>query len=811
MDFIPSNAKTARCLSFWLLVSLGACLVVCMPAAAQEERLLDQPAFDQVVLNQANGGNVLKVVPINFPNGKPTKPFPPGRLELRLLSQPSQPYEVLWRDVERIELFGDVLLNEAQRLTKSGKFEEAFDYFEHLYQRYPRLYGLGEAADAYLQANALEVFRQGENDLALAILGTLYERSPQLSQLRGAVDRVLDVVVKDYVRDGELKAARLLLDNTEKRFERLKLNTVAQWRVRFRKSAEKKLQEGLTALERGDYRTARKAASQAAMVWPTSDKINELLDKIQASYPAIVVGVRVESPQNLEPRLDSPATERIRPLLAPTLMEMRGYTNEGGRYRFSLGKARLDDAFQKVSLDFDSQQFGPHQPLEFSRWIIEGARREKTAALPGLFGILSSVGFDAGVTAQGFDTLSLNLARPHVRPEALLSSAPSPVPAEFEVGSRDETLISFSSTKEKSEGSDASSVATIDELYFNSDDAALAALSRGEIDVLDRVAPWQVKALEKSEAVEVGTYRLPTTHALLLGKRSTFTDQEEFRRALAYGINRKRILNELILAGESKSGFVVVSGPFPSGRSLADPVRYGYNDRVAPRPYEPRLAAILAAVAWTKAQKIDGAEAEELEKETSADTPTQGDSTAETASSEAESSGDEPPSEEEADRVKPPSKPMPPLTIAHSTDPVARAACISIAGQLRALGLEIELVELSADELLAEEPSFDLRYTELSVWEPVVDAARLLGPDGFAGRCSDQMLEGLRKLETATNWSEVNDQLQQLHERAYSELPLIPLWQTVNYYAYRRNMKGVPESTIRLYDTVQNWSVKNSR
>jgi hypothetical protein len=53
------------------------------------------------------------------------------------------------------------------------------------------------------------------------------------------------------------------------------------------------------------------------------------------------------------------------------------------------------------------------------------------------------------------------------------------------------------------------------ESVFDNEERALAALMSGDIDVMDRVPPWQVDRLRQAGGIVVGTYRLPTTHLLI--------------------------------------------------------------------------------------------------------------------------------------------------------------------------------------------------------------------------------------------------------------------------------------------------------
>src|SRR5262249_34433555 len=155
---------------------------------------------------------------------------------------------------------------------------------------------------------------------------------------------------------------------------------------------------------------------------------------------------------------------------------------------------------------------------------------------------------------------------------------------------------------------------------------------------------------------------IPNLNRPLLAKR-------EFRRALCYGIDRKWIVNRVLLGGNSLPGFDILSGPFPTGLSLSDPIRYAYNSQGHPRPFEPRLSAILATVAWASVQNPDkgkdhkeGDQAKSDAQEKSAVTN------------------------------------LPELSLAHPSDPIARVACQSIQAQLAREGITVKLHELTTEE-----------------------------------------------------------------------------------------------------------------
>ena len=150
---------------------------------------------------------------------------------------------------------------------------------------------------------------------------------------------------------------------------------------------------------------------------------------------------------------------------------------------------------------------------------------------------------------------------------------------------------------------------------------------------------------------------------------------------------------------------------------------------------------------------------------------------------------------------------MPELVLAHPNDPIARVACQSIQTQLVREGIPIRLQEFSADQLLAGQVDCDLRYAELAVWEPVVDARRIMGPGALAGEIRSPFLDAaLRRLDEATNWNDVRARLAELHEIAHHELPVIPLWQTANFFAHRASLRGVGDSPVSLYQNIDQWS-----
>lgn len=749
----------------------AACIVVVAAVALGQDQdtgpLYMQLPFDRVVLKT---GETVDVHKLRFADGTRKVPnvFPAaGEMTVRPLDAKNltAEYSIPWTAIARIDLFEDLILQEAQRLTKTEKFDEAFPYFAHLLTRAPETRQLNEAVNQYLQQNALAAYRAGEFDRALAILGSLYERSPRAGGLAEAVNTVAGKIIEQYLQSRNFKSARLTLDVVDKTFRGLQLTVVDRWRQRFQGAAAGQLAEATRLVDARDYLAARQAIAQAVGVWPELDGVTELQERLQQEHPIVSVGVIERSPREPINRLDNQAASRSAVLVAPVLLELREYTAEGGGYRTSVGQYELDPSGLELAIQLADSPAG--DPLATSLAASALARKLVDATnpqSPDYNEVLAAI--IEHVTVEYPQQIRITFRRPHVRPESLLNLPMNPTLAKlsdrgmFAIAEYNDNLVRFAS-----DPNHRGAIAEVHELPFDDDEQAVVALSQGVVDVLARVPPWQLARLRAMDKVVVDNYLLPTLHALVPTGRSPLTEQREFRRALCYGIDRDRFVSKVLLAGNDRPGFQAISGPFPAGSELSDPIRYGYNGRIKPRVYDPYMAIVLSSAAWNSTQKAAGVE-------------------------------------------EPGDEPLPTLKLGHTSDPVARTACIEIAKNLDAVGIPIELVELSTEDMLNADELVDLKYVELSVWEPVIDARRLLGAKGALGEATDFMMLSLDRLDTASNWNDVRGQLYEIHDVASTDLPLIPLWQTVNYFAYRDELSGISSQPVRLYQDIGDWQIE---
>jgi tetratricopeptide (TPR) repeat protein len=789
------------------ILAIAICILSAAHAMAAEERIIDSDPYDEVVLTQAGSGKSLKVLTLKLPQRpletKPTE----GSLAVHLLERPDEDYEVAWGSVARIRVFEQILLEEAQRLSAAGDFDAAYDYYGRLLAEYPSYPKLNDAINDYLQQNALALYKSSERDRALALLMSLAKRNPQSPGLDKAVETVAGEIIQQHLKQQDFAAARRVLDVWQTQFQGVGAAGAAAWQQRFETAAGKQVADAQRLIAQKQYVAARKAAGRALGIWPNLDSAAQVLAQIQREFPFVTVAVLETSPRRPKWRIDDWAALRTSRLVERTLAEEVNFGAEGGVYRSPFGEYSMPDTGLQLTLKLTPPKSATPAAERLSadnlaRYLLAMADPHDPLYRSNFASIFSRV----SVTPAG--GVQIDWSRRHVRPESLLqvpppslsSDASAPATA-FNTGLRfamaDFTPPQVVFVAIKTPGQDQPErLQAVVELTMPSDDAAVASLIGGEVDVLDRVPPWQVEKVRSVATLQVGNYRLPTVHVLIPNSRNPLLANREFRRALCFGIDRTAIVKRVILGGVILPGFEVISGPFPAGTSLSDPIRYAYNSQIAPRPYEPRLASILATVAWSsvlKAKEKEAAKAAEKQGSESEGKPTDA----------PEEKPGEISKEEEA-----PTPELPELVLAHPNDPLVRVACQSIQLQLSRAGIPIKLVEASADDLLAGNVECDLRYAELAVWEPVTDAHLLFGPGGIAADAGSPYLNAaLRRLDAATSWNDVRARLAELHEIAYHDLPVIPLWQTVNYFAHRKSVRGVGESPLTLYQDIDQWTV----
>jgi hypothetical protein len=731
--------------------------------------LLQEDPHDLLYFTEAAGGGWAKVHLLDFPGRQPPTDRT-GALKLEVLGIEGKDFACKWSDIERIDLWETRLERETKDRIAKGDFVGAYPFLSVLIRDYPSRPGLRELRCEFLFQDAAARARKGEFESTLAMLEELRRFAPEYKQatVLRAISGVTDRLMQKLRDDGELDLAQQLLARLERDFQNERLESVGKWNIEFLKMAQAKQEEAKQARDAKDYRSARQLARESVYLKPDIPGGQELIREIDTIYPLVNVGV-LQTATEMDPtRIDNWAARRSGRLIYRVLFEMQGAGPEGGEYEFIFGDLETSPDRMHFDLVLNTQSLTP--PLDrvqgFFLADVLAAR-----AQPNSTSYFSpwAAAVDT-IALKGPQQVSFNLRRPHVLPVSLLQ-----IPVDGSWFGGEPLSPTGDYRRDADEGDTVRFVLSgppktptqpreIVEIRSPSATDGVNLLLQGRVDVLDQLFPADAVRLSKSKRIKVANYPLPTVHLLVPCSDHPFVAERTFRRALLYGINRQDILSGELLEGLESEGCRVLSGPFPAGITLNDPLGYAYDQSILPRPYEPPLAKLLIAMNANQMKS-------------------------------------------QAERQKETMPEMTPIRLAFPPDNLSRVACEAIRSQWQLLGLEVNLVELPIGRTFPEpdEDLADIVYVSAAVWEPVLDARRILGPEGLAAS-EDQLVGlGLRRLEEAKNWREVRDRLLDLHAIAHHELPVLPLWQMVDSYAYRRELVGVGSEIVSLYQNAGNW------
>ncbi len=761
---------TTRSNRICLLTLVLGTLVAAAPTLGAD-RLYDQEPFDRITLDVANGNEVLDVELLELPNRKlPTDPSPSDKLTVRLLERPEETYELQWRSIARVELFEQMVLAEANRLVAKQQVDEAYDYFQFLERYHAKLEGLNDGMLELLHAEVVGLLAAKKHGDALAMLQEMHRRDPNRTNLDHDMSETTVKLMGEYEAKGDHRSSRLLLANLAKRYP--DHTTVTQQETRLQDWATDVLSEASKAREAGQFAEASQLCRQASQIWPAMPEIRALAVRIHTEYPRVTVGVSMPAGDGLPGRLGDWGSRRAARLVYRTLTEYGIPGSDGGQYVCPVGKCQIFPTERRLELTLEDDVTWANGTAmltgyDVSRRLLAMADPEDRAYRMEWADLFESV------TVSEVYNVNLRLQRPHVRPDALLRTLllpdttpgamrqPPPTNGPYVVRMSGEGDTTYLISEHYYVDGGPGQPQEIVERHFPKGALAIQALKRGEIQLLDRVNPWGLNVVLADPRLELGRYRAPLLHCLIPNYGRSLMSLRTFRRALVYGIDREAILKELT-GGEELEGCRVVSGPFLPGYSRQDDLGYAYDEGIDLREHDSRMAFALSHVGvhqWIEAEKKQGREPQK----------------------------------------------MPRLVLAHPSHEIARLACQSIQAQLEVVGISIELRELPDGVPATIPEDVDLLYAELAIWEPVVDARRLLGEKGMSGGCSPYMSHALRQLERAPDWDAVREELSRIHRVAHDDVAVIPLWQLADHYARVKGFKELAYQPVSLYENVEKW------
>ena len=321
-------------------------------------------------------------------------------------------------------------------------------------------------------------------------------------------------------------------------------------------------------------------------------------------------------------------------------------------------------------------------------------------------------------------------------------------------------------------------VAQVEEIRFDSPLKAIQAIKRRQVEMVAHVRPVDVARLRRDLRIEVRKYSVPITHVLQFNPNSEAMRNREFRRALAYALNRRSMLRSIVLRtqdGTDPRAGRLVSAPYYS-RS------YAYNPTVPQKQYDPILGLALTLTVRKQYQRAYEAAVGAGLSPTVVKRGTKGGWI--------------------------PKLRM--LVVPEETPRKVAEACVK---QWKRIGIPVEIV--TAGRVEKGSPNWDIVYRTARMTDPAVDLWPFLTFDNRARvtglkHLPDWLRQALVRMDLAPDWARAVDRVRKLHDHLEKETLVIPLWEVDDYLAMRKDVKAFRNRVfepVHTYQNIEQWTI----
>jgi tetratricopeptide (TPR) repeat protein len=673
----------------------------------------------------------------------------------------SPEYRIPLKEIRQIIHHEDLMLRRMDMLAQAGNIDVALEFLNWMLENVPDWPGLMEKRGSLLLADARIRLEQGRLEDALVPLEELYSLQKDFPGVSDQIGNVLQTLALGAAEKEDYPQAHHHLERLRSLYP--DNPQVAAISNGLEQRCLSMLTQAEELYQQGKFAEAPEYAEKAAVIWPKLKNLKARHKPIVERYQRMHVGVirLVGEPSSYPLPADAELREEhLAHLPLFSLDRMQGgtaqyrtrYFNEfepldlGRRMRFELKQNRqpwetqpLLDAQTTVQMLLD--RTNPEHP-EFD---------ERLAGLIRSIELLSPTEF------------LVTFERVPSRIEAVLAAIFPPDNLEEDAGGTgfkrvvsdaDHTI--YRRARSEPNGLQQYHIAEVVEHKYPSHDRVVQALLRGEIAMTPNLPDWHIRRLQADEAVVkdffILPYAVPTTHLVLFHPDSPAGKSRELRRALAYAVDREKLLREVILRDPTSQHGRLIESPFPKAS-------YGNSLQARPVMYDVSAALAMSVAA--------------------------------------------------AQRVAPEGQAIPTLRMVAPPSQTERAAAQSMIRSWKRVGINVELVP---DEE-GPQAKYDLIYRVGILPEPVVDWWSIVTLNPRANlldltKKPDWLRQQLMELDRTADWNRVIAQSQDLHRRLSVESAYLPLFEVDNYVVMRKNVRGFPPRPMHCYDSIDRWVVE---
>jgi peptide/nickel transport system substrate-binding protein len=670
--------------------------------------------------------------------------------------------------VRKVEYFEDMLLAEGEKYVQNRDYAKGFEYYLAVQLRNPEWKGLEERLDALLYEEGTWALTD-DPERGLRLLRELHLRKPKFQGLTEKLAEAYGSRIDRAIRKGAFRDARRVLHELEG------IDPDGS------RTGEGKAQLVTRAKELADAADKAKGSDkvdrlvEALRVWPKLEGAGESYKAAFTAEPTLDVGV-LDAPRPVAPWVRTPANARIARLIYRPLLAREDEDAAKGKYPEQLASnLEVTDLGKRLVIQLKegiqwSDGTRPVAAIDLIKALADRAEPRSPAYNARWAELLEKV------QVNDDRQVEIRLTRVPLKIESWLQGTVGPAHAGWDgwvaiqgagrkpVGdglfrwdSEERGVLNYRLVTD-AESSGSAKIRRIREIRVPSANAAVGALLRGEVSLLEHVPPDRLAGLAEDKEIKVGVYTHPVMHRIALDGRNPVLRNRSLRRGLSSAIDRKGILEETVLRRAVDDKNLPADGPFAAGN-------YANAPDVKPLVHDPLVARMLVTAAR---RELGGA-------------PIQ-------------------------------------LTLEYPAIAEAQAAVPKIAEAFIAAGVDLKTIERPQSELeeaLRAGRKFDLVYRAGPCANPVSDVGPFLCPpydappavNGLAAVTSPRILQLMLELEHAPELPSAKLALLSIDRECRDELPILPLWQLEDHYAWRTRLRGPASEAERLYEGIDGWEI----
>ncbi|MCA9089347.1 MAG: hypothetical protein KDA90_12030, partial [Planctomycetaceae bacterium] len=672
--------------------------------------------------------------------------------------------------IKQIVHHEDLMLRRLNLLLDEKEIDTALELLMRLEKSWERWPGLELAHNRILFVDSELRIERGQDESALTVMRELYVRDkgyPLLSQRYGeAIDRLVAAALEseDYSR------AIFYLDDLAARYSNHPV--FEKYDAQLSQQVRGLISKADAAAQQGDYRQAALYVEEGASIWPRTNELAAAYRQHASRYQRLHVGVVDRPGSGKAYFLPTLADRRIEPLTSLKLFDLNRmrdgtayYSTQffdewepldlGRRMQFTLRSFRQPTDVHNVISTPDVvtpllRRLDPHHPEFDERLSTYISSIDVQSPMqftiqfrrvpPRVEPLLADV---ALYTNQGQELSAEDLTDPTL-------IGPLTNPGGFVEIEAQEGRYALARTLPQPDGLPEYRVEELVEHQYGNHEQAIQGLLRGEVSMLVDLPDWLIRRMQDDDGFlqqfDVQKLTLPLTQVIQFNPESKPLRVRELRRALAYAIDRDRLLREIVLQDEQRKHARIVTGPFPAN----SPARHVL---VQERRYD-LSSAIAMSVAARKILKSD----------------------------------------------------LPTLRLIVEPGAVREATAKEIVRIWNLIGIPVELV---AGTDPAPE-SWDMIYRSVQMVEPLVQMWPFLTISQRAQLSDlehypDWLKQELVELDRTSDQSRAMSRMQELHRHLWLDAAFIPLWELDQYRVVRKTIVGFPPRANHCYDGIGQW------